>query len=350
MPKEVSWSRRKPLNISSEALVKIRYLQPDQPLPMVIEPAVEGVRLAGWASSSREYIETNLCKHGALLFRNFNLSTLAEFEQLVVTVCGSLIEYGDQSSPRHKVGGKIYTSTDHPADQPIFLHNENSYSSVWPMKIFFFCSTRAQQGGETPIADVRKVFQRIDPKIVKRFEDKRWMLVRNFSEGIGLPWTSVFQTTDRAEVEQYCRAAGVELEWRANSRMRTRQVRQAVAIHPRTGEKVWFNHATFFHVSMLPRETREALLQEFEEEDLPYNTYYGDGTRIEPSVLEMLCEAYRQETVLFPWQKSDVLMLDNMLVAHGREPYVGTRKVLVGMAEPFGIQESRPNNRKGIGE
>ena len=27
-------------------------------------------------------------------------------------------------------------------------------------------------------------------------------------------------------------------------------------------------------------------------------------------------------------------MLDNMLVAHGRKPYEGTRKILVGMSEP----------------
>ena len=87
---------------------------------------------------------------------------------------------------------------------------------------------------------------------------------------------------------------------------------------------------------------REALLEEFAEGELPANTYYGDGSPIEPEVMEHLREAYRAETVSFPWQKGDLLMLDNMLVAHGRAPYSGAREILVGMAEPVSQEQVRP--------
>jgi alpha-ketoglutarate-dependent taurine dioxygenase len=174
---------------------------------------------------------------------------------------------------------------------------------------------------------------------VERFVEKQWMYVRNFGDGLGLPWQSVFQTTDRAVVEQHCRRAGIEVEWKSEDRLRTRAVRPAVARHPRTGELVWFNHATFFHVSTLEPSVRDEMLRQFEEEDLPTNTYYGDGSPIEPSVLDELREAYRQEEIAFPWEEGDVLMVDNMLVAHGRAPYDGARKILVGMTQPLSREE-----------
>ena len=160
------------------------------------------------------------------------------------------------------------------------------------------------------------------------------MYVRNFADGLGLPWQTVFQTADKRLVEERCRHYGITAEWKENDRLRTRAVREAVRTHPRTGETVWFNHATFFHISTLEESVREALLAEFAEDDLPTNSYYGDGSRIEPEVLEELREAYRQASIKFPWQRESILMLDNMLTAHGREAYRGPRKILVGMSTP----------------
>ncbi len=325
---------RKPVSVSQESMVRTARLPSGGTLPLVIEPAVRGLDAAAWAAGSRELIERNLLAHGGLLFRGFDVTTAAEFERFIEAVSGETLEYRERSSPRSKVSGNIYTSTDHPANQSIFLHNENSYQHAWPMKIFFFCETPAEGGGETPIADVRKVYERVRPEVRERFRDKGWMYIRNFGDGLGLPWQAVFQTSDRALVERHCEANGIKVEWKDGERLRTRAVRPAVARHPRTGEMVWFNHATFFHVSTLDPSIREVLLDEFAEDDLPTNTSYGDGTPIEPEVLDELREIYRQETVAFPWQKGDILLLDNMLTAHGRAPYSGARKILVGMAEP----------------
>jgi hypothetical protein len=98
---------------------------------------------------------------------------------------------------------------------------------------------------------------------------------------------------------------------------------------------VWFNQAHLFHISSLNPEVRQTLLSTFKKEDLPRNAYYGDGSPIENSVLDEIREIYQQEAVVFPWEEGDILMLDNMLAAHGRLPFAGSRKVLVGMANPF---------------
>jgi hypothetical protein len=75
---------------------------------------------------------------------------------------------------------------------------------------------------------------------------------------------------------------------------------------------------------------------EDEEYPLDINTFYGDGTPIEAETLENIHAAYEQATVAFPWQPGDILMVDNMLVAHGRAPFSGPRRIVVAMAEPFG--------------
>lgn len=327
---------RKPFNLSQNELIETEYLLPGKSIPLLVKPAVPGVNLLEWATSNQETVKTLLLNYRALLFRNFNINSTDLFNQFIKTTStGELLEYRDRSSPRHEISGKIYTSTDYPAEQSIFLHNEGTYWLTWPLKIYFGCLIAPQQGGETPIADCRNIFQRINPKIRERFIEKKVLYVRNYNDGFGLSWQTVFQTEDKTVVEEYCRRNGIEFEWKSGDRLRTRQVRQAVAKHPQTGENIWFNHATFFHVSTLEPRMRETLLAEFKEEDLPNNTYYGDGSPIEISVLDELREAYLQERVVFPWQEGDVLMLDNMSVAHSRTPFVGSRKVVVGMAEPF---------------
>lgn len=320
--------------VSIEDMVASRPLLDGGNLPLLVQPRLQGVDLVAWAASQRSFIEDNLLRCGGLLFRGFAVGMPGQLESLIHALSEEALEYRERSSPRSTVEGRIYTSTDYPASLPIFLHNENSYQSAWPLKIFFFCQTPAAEGGATPIADCRRVLAAIDPAVRDRFVDKGWMIVRNFGDGFGLDWRTVFQTSDRAAVEEHCRQGGIQVEWKSGNRLRTRAVRSPLARHPRTGEQLWFNHATFFHVSTLDPAIREALLAEFAEDDLPANTYYGDGTPIEPEALDHLRSLYLRETVSFPWQQGDVLLLDNMLVAHGRAPYSGERKILVGMSEP----------------
>lgn len=331
--KRPSFAKRSAISISQGRLIKI---DASRPLPLVIEPAVEAVNLLAWASNNKEFVRSQLLKYGGLLFRNFTLKTVPEFEQLIETISGSLLKYTYRSTPRSEVSGNIYTSTEYPADQHIPLHNEMAYSTSWPMKISFFCAQPAQQGGETPIADSRKVFQRIAPEIRERFIEKEVLYVRNYGGGLDLPWQTVFQTTSKSDVEAYCKSAGMEYDWKDGDRLRTRQVCQSAALHPETGETVWFNQAHLFHVSSLKPEVRDYLLLKYKDEDFPRNAYYGDGSPIEEPALENIRHAYEQESVVLPWKQLDILMLDNMLTAHGRRPYAGSRRVLAGMAEPSG--------------
>jgi alpha-ketoglutarate-dependent taurine dioxygenase len=328
-------AKRKPIHLTATELVNASPIQPGQPFPLVLQPTIEGVNLVTWASHQRSWLQTQLWQQGGILFRGFQVNGIAEFEQFIQAISGELLNYSYRSTPRSLVSGHIYTSTEYPATQSIPLHNEMSYARSWPLKIWFYCCQPAEQGGATPIADSRNILARLDAAITANFQRKGVMYVRNYGAHIDLPWQTVFQTTDPSEVERYCCKAGIEFEWLGNDRLRTRQVCQAIATHPRIGEAVWFNQAHLFHLSGLPLDVQQSLLITFDQENLPRHTYYGDGSPIESIVLDQVREAYCQETVTFEWQAGDILMLDNMLVAHGRQPYTGARRVVVGMADPY---------------
>ena len=326
--------RRRAVAASGSGIVKRDWLRAGEKALPVMEPAVDGVDPVSWVEHNRREVETQLLEHGGILFRGFSFRGVSRFEQFIRAFAEDLLKYSYQSTPRSRVSNDIYTSTEYPAAHTIPLHNEMSYARSWPMKIWFHCVTRAEQGGETPVADSRKVFARIDPKIRERFIERKVRYVRNYDdEGLDLSWSTVFQTTDRSEVEAYCRQAGIEFEWLGRNRLRTSQVCQAALPHPRTGEWIWFNQAHLFHISNLESEVRDTLSATYREEDYPRNAYYGDGSAIEEEALNDIREAYAREAIVFPWHTGDVLMLDNMLMAHGRRPFAGARSVVVGMAQ-----------------
>jgi hypothetical protein len=338
-----SWADRRkqvqPVSISHAQLVKVGFLPGhEEGLPLVVEPEAEyagTLKLHEWAADNLEMIEKNVLKHGGVLFRNFDTKTQDDFNRFLETLGVQLVTYNESSTPRTKLKGGVYTSTEFPNDQAIALHNELSTSATFPTRIWFFCDIPAEEGGQTPIADVRRVYQRLSPSTRGRFEEKGWKLVRNYGDGFGLTWQDSFHTEDPAEVERYCREQAITWEWKGGDRLRTWQVRPAVLDHPTTGERTWFNHIAFWHDSSLAPEVRALLRAEFEPEDMPYQTFYGDGTPIEDEVAAELREAYLAELVIFDWYKGDLLMMDNVLAAHARQPYRGERRTLVAMADPI---------------
>lgn len=325
--------RRRRLSSEHASQVRIRPLAEGRPFPILIEPDIAGLDLVEWGRGN-ELIDKLLLEHRALLFRGFSPLDASAFARFVeATSSGEKLEYRDRTTPRTNRGNRVYTSTIHPADQRINAHNEGTYWRQWPAKLYLTCIVAPDEGGETPIGDVRNVLANIPAEIVEEFERKQWMLVRNYNDGFGLPWQEVFQTTDQAEVEEYCRDNGITFQWKDGDRLQTRQVRPAIRVHPITGERVWFNHAAFFHWSTLDQPMQDELLNEFGVENLPYNTLYGDGSPIDEHTAAYIRDAYEKEKVSFPWRVGDVVLIDNMSIYHAREPYKGDREVLVAMAD-----------------
>lgn len=275
---------------------------------------------------------------GGVLLRGYAVESVEAFRGFAAAFGHPLLSYEFGSTPRSKVEGGVYSSTEYPAHREIPLHNEQSYTRDWPLRIWFHCVTASPEGGATPLADSRAIYRALDPALRDRFAQRGLRYVRNFGNGLDLPWSKVFNTEDRSAVEAYCRDHAIDFEWKEDGELRTSQLCQAVARHPRTGEDVWFNQAHLFHVSALDAVEREVLLDTVGEDELPRNVYFGDGSPIPDEELDAVRAVLAAEKVTFPWQAGDVLMLDNMLIMHGREPYAGPRKVVVAMAEAHGTK------------
>lgn len=314
-------------------MVELRQLHPDQPLPLVAEPATADVALAEWAAHHRPLVDAKLHEHGAILFRGFAIEDAPAFERCAAAVCSGLFNENGEH-PRESVSGNVYTPVFYPRDQKLLLHNENSFNPRWPRKILFCCLVPPQSGGETPLADSRKVYQRMAPDLRRRFEERQVTYMRNYGgDGLGLSWQEVLRTDEPAEAERLFRETGMSWEWRGGGRLRTLAVRPAVIEHPVTREKVWFNQAQHWHVSCLAPQTRSAMEALFAEQDLPRHCFYGDGSRIEDEAMQEILRAYEDLEVTFPWRRGDVLLVDNLLTAHGRNPFTGERKILVALGD-----------------
>jgi len=304
-------------------------------LPLVVSPEREGVSLLDVATRHVATADHHLSDSGGMLFRGFDVAGVDAFRAFAAGFGKPLLGYEFGSTPRSKVSEGVYSSTEYPAHQHIPLHNEQAYCRKWPMRIWFYCAISAPEGGETPIADSREVYRRVPIRVRERLIERGLMYVRNFGGGLDVPWPEVFDTTDRAKVEAYCKQEGIVCEWKDDGELRTRQVCQVVARHPQTRAWCWFNQAHLFHVSGLEAEVRSALLDAVDPEDLPRNVYYADGGVIEDSLLDEVRGVLDEVKVVFPWLPGDVLMLDNMLSAHGRTPFKGPRRIVVAMADAY---------------
>ena len=321
--------------------------------------------LLHWLEASREQLDTALTRHGALLFRGFDVPNAESFERVALRISPDLKRQYLGNSPRNARSTYTFTASELPAHYPIMQHCEMSFLPSAPARLFFCCTgAPGSPGGETPLADCRAVLEQLDPDVRERFLSRQLRIVRNYAppgKGTGLDpwqlksWPEIFSTEDRQAVEALAAKEGTRCEWRADGGLRLIREQPFVQPHPVTGDQIWFNHLQVFHSEAARFEYRQILarqpsLQAFgvwgllealtagkrwfkRPEDIATQCFYDDGTPIAIDDVKHVIEVFWQNMAFPRWQNGDFTVIDNFRTSHGRMPYRGPREVLVAFTE-----------------
>ncbi len=316
-------------------------LHPGRPALARAPSGVDATDAFQWLKEAEPELREALAVHGAVFVRGLPLTGSED----VATVRDILIPrrtpYREKATPRSDFGNGVFSSTDLPAPQSIQIHNENSYTLTFPGLLLFACLIAPEHGGATPVADCRQVLRELPAAMVERMRTSGWTLTRNYSDLVSLDWPTAFGTDDPEQVAAYCAENHIAWTWLPDGSLRTAQLRPGVLTHPGTGEEVWFSHLAFWNEWSLDPDIRAALIEEFGEDGLPFNTAFGDGA-LTAQDADVLRAAYDAATVREAWQQGDVMLVDNMLCGHGRDPFRGDRKIAVAMGEPVDVLDCQP--------
>ena len=308
-------------------------------------PRAHATDLGTLLERNTKIIRDRLLSSGAILFRGYGVAGADDLAALQSTM-GSPMRYVGGDSPRTKVSAGVYTSTEAPASVRLPLHNEMSYLDVHPRLLWFACVKAAPRGGETVLADGRAVYAALDRDVRARFErlGVRYRCGFRGPHGalatlddlakVNKSWMDAFETEDRAVVEEECRRQNATFEWSKDGHLTMETLRPATTTHPITGERVWFNQAHLFHFNAryLGRIRYELAKRFFAAVHLvPHDATFGDGSPITDDIINHVFDVLDAHTVPLRWERGDVVLVDNVLCMHGREPYRGPREILVAM-------------------
>ncbi|MCH9626344.1 MAG: hypothetical protein S4CHLAM123_15410 [Chlamydiales bacterium] len=320
-----------------------------QKLPLVIEPSKDFSfeELLDYIKENREAIEKKILSFGGVLFRGFPVHGPEAFNSVIDALgFGKPVSYVGGDTPRDKVQGKVYTSTEAPPSLMIPLHNEMSYIKHYPRHIYFYCDVAPKERGETSIGDARAIYKNIDPEIKERFVKcglkyisnfygKDWMLdLINRYQRAHKTWMDAFETDCRKTVEKSCIDNQFGYRWNKKNWLQVIYDNPSIIAHPKTGERVWFNQAHLYDYNPRLLGFWNWVGTKFvycRKNTVMHEIYYGDGKKVPKKDLYHVMDVLEKETIKFPWQKGDVLVLDNILTMHGRASFSGERRILASL-------------------
>lgn len=288
--------------------------------------------LAPWIRQHRERIDEALWSDGHVLFRGFDVGGLAGFEDCAGSACDALYRhYGDL--PLASAGDSVYFATPYPRHLEIRFHNEASHTRSWPSRQLFFCLEPASEGGEWTLSDGRQVIERLPPQMLERFRALGLVYRRRFIRGLDTSWQQFFKVESLSELREKIGASGHEIDAISENDLTVSYRTHAVLRIPERGTEAWFNQILLHHPDALPAEVDAMLSKHFRRDQFPRTVFFGDGSPIPAEWVRTIDRVLVECSIRIPTEAHDVLLVNNLLMAHGRLPYSGNRQVRVALGD-----------------
>ncbi|MDF3821129.1 TauD/TfdA family dioxygenase [Leptospira sp. 96542] len=335
-------------------------------LPVVYEPNLSEVNnddLISWFEKNQKEWRRDLETYGAILLRGFPLETANDFQTLLFATKEKLGEFYLGTSPRDQVVKHVFTASELPPHYPIMQHAEMSFLDNPPKLLFFFAETVSSFGGETPLTDLRQIYKELNPNIISKIKKFGIRYRRKydgpsntarFSMWKTKRWDEMFGTTDLIEVNKISKKNRFDLEWFGKDSLIINNHQSGFRNHLKTGVTAWHNHVQTFHVDSAVFEvwnifkkqktlrslgvalllTALTFIKKFSgSKNFDVHVTYGNGDEFTKNEIKEISDLFWKHMIANPWQKGDLLIIDNYSVSHGRLPFSGDRRILVSWSE-----------------
>ena len=300
-----------------------------KPFPLILEPSqIETMdQVLTWARSEKTKLGQLLKENGAILFRGFPFQGPEHFNDFCETLGIEPLPYVGGAAPRNTVYKHVHTTNESPPHEPIPFHHEMAQVPLYPECLFFFCLVPSAQGGETPILKSDVIYQRVNqefPEFTRELEEKGVVYTRIIPEetdpesAVGRGWKDTFQAQDRETATKNAANINVRLEFLPNGDCKTvSPILPAIKTPPKLGRKMWFNSMIAAYTGCVDKRN-----------DPKKAVVYGDGTYLNDEHAMGTAELMKELCVAIPWQKGDVMWIDNNQVLHSRRNFVPPRKIM----------------------
>ncbi len=309
--------------------------------PTTLDGAVERIR----ALQSTNTLTSLLATHGALLFRGLPIHNAHDFSAFAHAfgfapheIVGIVVERG-------LLAPNVAPANESPPHVTIYNHNESPQVPHAPGYIFFYGHKAPAEGGETPISSSAELYVRARAEVPQLVDDLERLGVLStvryrpeaqyqggstMADAFGKEWADgdsdeVKRHKVEEQIRRYGRGEHTTWTWGADGGLEVRHVIPVLRRQAGTNLPVLFTQLASVYVRTLAGEATSRIT----------TVAYGDGTPIPTEYLAKLKEITDDIRVLHRWQEGDVLVYDNVLAQHGREPWKGEQADRVVLASLF---------------